>query len=123
MAQKERRQRWKKVKEKLLVIVFVSVFSVGNFAIAAEIDTNKLNSDLLKKEVDRKASSPESLNMQQIAYDLLERNVRKHRDSSLYKLILVNDKISTKYQNLNYRINKLLKYKVDIKLNHDIKLK
>ena len=113
----------KKVKEKLLVIVFVSVFSVGNFAIAAEIDTNKLNSDLLKKEVDRKASSPESLNMQQIAYDLLERNVRKHRDSSLYKLILVNDKISTKYQNLNYRINKLLKYKVDIKLNHDIKLK
>jgi len=97
-----------KVSKKLLVIIFV--LSTWGLAIASENDNIKTSSDILKNRIDKKLSKYIEQDMHQGVSQYLEHNVKKHRDSKRYKLILANDKISNKYTTLNYMINKQLKF-------------
>jgi len=98
----------RKISKKLLVVIFA--LSTYGFVIASENDNLKSGSDVLKDRVDEKLSQHTDHNIHYVVNNHLEHNVKKHRDSSRYKLILVNDKISSKYTTLNYMINKQLKY-------------
>ena len=103
--------------------VFVLALSLGVVAFASENDNVNIGSDLLKNEVDRQLRSLVAPNMQEIVGNVFDENVRKHRDGSLYKLILVNDKILSKYQTINYWINKHYKYKLNPDTGKSIYLK
>lgn len=98
-------RQMRKMTKKLSAFVFVIALSLGSVAFASENDNAKVSSNLLKKEVDRQLRSLDAPNTREIVDDILGENVRKHHDSSLYKLILVNDKILNKYQTINYGIN------------------
>lgn len=104
------------ITKKLSAFVVVLVLSLGGVSFAFENDNAKLKSNLLIKEVDRQLRSLDAPNMQEIIGDIFDENVRKHRNSSLYELILVNDKILDKYQTINYGINKDFKNNLNMNL-------
>jgi len=112
----------KKITKKLSAFVFVVALSLGSVAVASENDNAKFSSNLLKKEVDRQLRGLDAPSMRETVDDLLGENVRKHRDSSLYKLILVNDKILNKYQTINYGINKHFKYNLNLDMEKNANL-
>ena len=102
----------KSITKKLSSIVFTAALLLGNVTIAAENESTDLKGDLLKQKVDKQILNVKKHDMLEVAHDILDENVRKHRDSSLYKSILVNDKIQGRYENLNYKINKFFKYEL-----------
>ena len=96
------------IRENLLVMVLT--VSISGVAMASENETGKLSSDLLKNQVDKELRLHVEQNISQRVNDHLDHNVKKHRDSGRYYLILVNDKISDNYTTLNYKINKQFRY-------------
>ena len=103
----------KSINKKLSSIVFIAAFMLGSMTLAAENGSRDLRGDLLKKKVDNQILTVKNQDMQEVVHDIIDENVRKHRDSTLFKSIMVNDKIQGRYENLNYKINKYFKYELN----------